>query len=223
MSDSPKITAEVQKLEQDAEIELFLMDLTKLGGSVLGYHNQRVTGAGVLTFGAQTFDPLPLEAEGFAYNGTDQPPAPTIKLSNVGSLITALAAQYGGLTRAKVTRIRTYRKHLADGSDPDATAKFAEDVFFINRKRNENKVWFEVELGSSLDVDGVELPFRKMLPRCQATFKDGVNCPYVGADTSCLKTVAACTTKRDAGGFGGTDVALPYLGFPAVERARLTY
>lgn len=216
MSESPKITAEVQKLEQDARVELYLIDLTRQGGSVLGFHNERVTGAGVLTFGAQTFDPIPLEASGFAYNGTEQVPTPTIKLSNIGSFVTALAKQYGGLVNATVTRIRTYRKHLADGADPDPDAKFAEDVFFVNRKVAENKIWFEIELGSSLDVDGVELPFRKMLPRCQAGFKDGVNCPYVGADTSCLKTTDACGEK-----FGA--VPLPYMGFPAVERARLTF
>lgn len=222
MSESPKITSEVQKLEQDALIELFLVDLARQGGPVLGYHNQRANGAGVLTFGTQDFNALPMEAEGFALNGTEQPAAPTVKLSNMGSFVTALAAQYNGLVRAKVTRIRTYRKHLADGSDPDASAKFAEDVFFVDRKVNENRIWFEVELGSSLDVNGVELPFRKMLPRCQAIFKDGVNCPYVGADSSCLKTVEACQEKSDAGGFGGA-AALPFLGFPAVERARLTY
>lgn len=222
MSESIKITAEVQKLEQDALIELFLVDLTRQGGGISGYHNQRANGAAVLTFGSQDFDPLPLETEGFAHNGTEAPPAPTVKLSNIGSFITALAAQYNGLVRAKVTRIRTYRKHLADGSDPDATAKFAEDTYFVNRKTNENKTSFEIELGSSLDVEGIELPFRKMLPRCQATFKDGVNCPYVGADTSCLKTVAACQEKADAGGFGSV-AELPYMGFPAVERARLTY
>ena len=217
MSESAKITAEVQKLEQDARIELFVLDLTALGGGVERFHNQRVTGSGVITFDGNDYDALPMEAEGFAYNGTDQQPAPTVKLSNIGSFMTALAAQYGGLVGGKVTRIRTYRKHLADGSDPDGTAKFAEDVFFVNRKSNENKIWFEIELGSSLDVDGVELPFRKMLPRCQWTFKDGVGCPYVGSDTDCLKTVAACEAK-----FGAGEV-LPFGGMPAVERARLTF
>jgi lambda family phage minor tail protein L len=217
MSESPKITAEVQKLEQDALVELFVLDLTRQGGGVQGFHNQRANGAGVLTFGTQTFEPVPLEASGFALNGAEQPATPTLKVANIGSLVTALAAQYNGLINARVTRLRTFRRHLADGEDPDPTARFAEDVYFINRKVDENRLSFEVELGSSLDVDGVQLPFRKMLPRCQAVFKDGVNCPYAGPDTTCLKTVAACQEKFGAG------VELPYLGFPAVERARLSY
>lgn len=217
MSDSPKIAAEVQKLDQDAFIELMIVDLTNQGGEVLFFHNERLNGAGTLTFGSDDYEPLSFEATGFAVNGTDQTPMPTVKMSNIGSFVTSLAAQYKGLVRAKVTRVRTFRKHLADGSDPDSTARFSEDIFFVNRKANENKIWFEIELGSSLDVDGVELPFRKMLPRCQASFKDGVNCPYVGADTTCLKTTDACEAKFGAG------TALPYMGFPAVEKARLTY
>lgn len=218
MSESAKIIAETQKLEQDALIELLVVDITRYGGPVLRFHNQRLNSAdGILTFGASDFEPLTFEAKGFAYNGTDQTPAPTIALSNIASFVTSLSEQYKGLARVKVTRIRTYRKHLADGSDPDATAKFSEEVFFVDRKAAENKIWFEVHLGSSLDVDGVQLPFRKVLPRCQATFKDGVNCPYTGSDTSCAKTPTACAAKFGAG------AALPYLGFPAVERARLGY
>lgn len=217
MSEPAKIIAETQKLAADAEIELFVLDATKLGGSVYRFHNQPVGGSGVITFDGQDYQAMPIEASGFGFNGTDQPSTPTIRIASLSGAITALVEQYNDLEEAQLTRIRTYRKHLADGSDPDGTARFAEDIFFVSRKAGQNRRYVEFELGNSLDVDGVQAPRRLIVPRCQAQFKDGVNCPYVGAGTTCAKTVAACQTYFGAG------AALPFLGFPGVERIRLAY
>jgi lambda family phage minor tail protein L len=217
MSEPTKIIAETQKLSPDALIELFVLDLTKLGGSTFRFHNQPVDGAGTISFDSNTYQAMPIEANGFAFTGTDQPPTPTIRISSISGAITALIEQHDDLDGAQLTRIRTYRKHLGDGSDPDGTAKFSEDVFFVNRKAGQNRNTVEFELGNSLDVDGVQVPRRRLVPRCQAIFKDGVNCPYVGSETTCAKTVAACEA------YFGDDAALPFLGFPGVERIRLIF
>lgn len=216
MSEPLKITAEVQKLNPDALIELYVLDLTRLGGQVYRFHNQRVNGAGILTFDGVAFEPMPFEAKGWAFNGTEQPAAPTIKVSNLSGVIAGLVEQFGGLVNATLTRIRTFRKHLDDGSDPDGQAKFAEDVFIVNRKMADNKLWVEFELGSSLDVDGVQLPRRRKLPRCQWIFRDGANCPYVGSDVTCGKKITDCAAK-----FPGQE--LPFGGFPAVERLNIAF
>jgi lambda family phage minor tail protein L len=217
MSEPTKIVAETQSLSPDALIELFVLDLTKLGGSVFRFHNQPVEGAGTITFDGQTYQSMPIEAAGFAMTGTDQPPTPTIRVSSINGALTSLIEQYDDLDRSVLTRIRTYRKHLADGSDPDGSARFSEDIFLISRKAGQNRRIVEFELGSSLDVDGVQVPRRRLVPRCQAQFKDGVNCPYVGAGSTCAKTVVACKT------YFGEDADLPFLGYPGVEKVRLVF
>jgi lambda family phage minor tail protein L len=218
MSTEPPIVVitELQKLEPDAFIELFQLDCSIFGGAVYLFHNQRVQGTGTIQLGGQTYQPIGMEANGFALNGTEQAPTPTITISSVGGVIQSLITEFDDLVGARVRRIRTFRKFLDDGSEPDSTARISDDVYFVNRKTGDVKEAVTFELDSSLSVDGVMIPNRKILGRCQAQFKDGVNCPYVGADSSCLKKVTDCAAKF------GADAVLPFMGFPAVERISLT-
>ena len=55
---------------------------------------------------------MPIEAEGFEYNGK-QTPRPTLKISNVlGTITTILLTLPQGLEGAKVTRIRTLERYI---------------------------------------------------------------------------------------------------------------
>jgi len=211
-----KVITELAKLEPDAFIELFQLDCAIFGGDLYLFHNQRTQGAAAILHGGLSYAAMSLEAEGFALNGTEQSPTPTITVSSIGGVVQSLIASFDDLVGARVRRLRTFRKWLDDGSEPDSTARLSDDVFFINRKVNDTKESVTFELSSSLDIDGVMIPFRRILGRCQAQFKDGVNCPYVGADTTCLKTVTACGIKF------GTGAVLPFMGFPAIERITLT-
>jgi lambda family phage minor tail protein L len=215
MSDPLKITREVQKLEPDALIALWILDLSGLGGSTYYFHGERSTGGANLTFNGQAFVAIPITAEGFAFNGTEQNPTPTLILSNVGTIVPALIRDYEDLVGAKVTRIRTFRKHLADGSDPDGAAQFSADVFFVNRRTSDNKIAVQFELGASTDVEGITLPLRRAVANlCPWVFK-GTECGYSGAGTTCAKTLAACKT------YHGATAALPFGGFPGLSRVSL--
>lgn len=216
MSEPAKVIAELQKLEPDTIIELFQLDTVKFGGPVYCFHNQRTQGGGTLSFGGDAYQAMSLEATGFAWNGTDQQPVPTITISSLNGVMTALIAEFDNLVGASIRRIRTFRKHLDDGTDPDVNARLSDDVFLVDRKSAEKKADIEWELGSSLDVDGITLPLRKVLARCQANFKDGLTCPYTGTDSTCLKTVDACEDKF------GIGKELPYLGFPGIDRINLS-
>ena len=48
--------------------------------------------------------------------------------------------------------------------DPDSTQRFPDEVYFVDRKVNENKEMVEFELCSALDLAGVRLPKRQCLP-----------------------------------------------------------
>jgi lambda family phage minor tail protein L len=216
MSEPPaKIIAETQKLSPDAEVELFQLDTGIFGGDVYLFHNQRVQGSNVLRLDELEYQAIPLQASGFAVNGADQMPTPKLEVGNTNGVVAPLIAQYDNLVGATLRRIRTFRRHLDDGSDPDPTARLSDDVYYVNRKTTETKESIEFELASSLDVDGATLPRRRILARCQWKFRDGVNCPYAGEDSTCAKTVAACAAKFP-------DQALPFGGFPSVERVSLT-
>jgi lambda family phage minor tail protein L len=216
MSESAKITAEVQKLEADALIALFVLDLTEIGGDVFRFHGENTTNGASLWFGGVEYVAMPIEARGFAFNGTEQNPMPTLSVSNVNNVIPALIREFDDLVGAKVTRLRTFAKHLDSGADPDATATFSEEIYFVNRKLAENRISVDFELASVTDVEGVMLPGRRAIANlCPWVFKGG-ECGYSGPNATCAKTLEACKTNH------GTTAPLPFGGFPGLSRTNFT-
>lgn len=116
---SAAITSELQGINPTAIIELFQLELNvdQHGVSQTYYfHNgTRQNSGSALVFGGNSYVPLPIEAEGFAYSGQGSLPRPTLKVSNVFSTITALLATLpNGLEGAKVTRLRTLARYIDD-------------------------------------------------------------------------------------------------------------
>lgn len=62
----------------------------------------------------------------------------------------------------------------------DPTAEFARDVFYVDRKANENRTEVEFELSAALDLTGVGLPRRQIIQNyCPWTYK-GPECNWTG-------------------------------------------
>jgi len=194
--------SELQKLNPSNIIELFQLQLDNdIHGSTTTYyfHNgiSENNNANII-FNNLQYTRMPIEAEGFEYNGT-QLPRPTIRISNIlGTFTTLLLTLPQGLEGAKVTRIRTLERYIDntnfDGGDiliegstsdfivqedgevidqeegnnphgtPDPTATFPDEVFYIDRKKAENREIVEFELAASFDLHGVRLPKRQVLP-----------------------------------------------------------
>lgn len=53
------------------------------------------------------------------------------------------------------------------------------------------------------DFQAMVIPRRHLSPQCTFTFKETHSCQYVGADTSCTRTKADCTSKANTAHFGG--------------------
>lgn len=87
----------------------------------------------------------------------------------------------------------------------DPTAAFADDVFYVERKSEENNLQLEFELSAACDLQGLLLPRRIVQATC-CMHNDAAVCPYsVGG--VCPKTLAACQSR-----YGSID--LPFGGFP---------
>ena len=235
MTTPTTITSEIQKLSPSAIIELFVLDTSAISGDVFYFHagtnglRQRVTWQG------QAYEPFPVQASGFEYNGNGQLPRPKIIVANITGAITALVLMYQDLLGAKLIRKRTFAKYLDavnfDGSvnaTADATAEFADDVFFIDRKSNENRDIVEFELAAAFDVTGVKLPRRQIIQNvCPWRYRSS-ECGYTGTtyfnalDQSvalvaldvCGKRLTSCQARF------GQNADLPFGGFPAAGLIR---
>jgi phage-related protein len=81
---------------------------------------------------------------------------------------------------AKVVRIRTLKKYLDGQAGADPHAKFPDEIWYVDRKSNENRAVVEFELASKFDLVGVMLPRRQIIANvCQWKYRSA-ECGYTG-------------------------------------------
>jgi lambda family phage minor tail protein L len=232
---SEAIKSELQKLAPSAIIELFQLDLTIFGDQVYYFHAGTNGLRQPLIWQGQEYTPFPIQASGFELSTGGQLPRPTLVVSNVLGIVTALVLTYRDLLGAKVTRKRTMQKYLDavnfdGGVNPtaDPTAEFPDDVFFIEAKKNETPELIEFELSSSFDVQNVQLPKRQIIQNICPWRYRGPECGYTGTDYFNSNDQPVGTLQQDVCGkrltscklrFGQFE-ELPYGGFPAAGLVR---
>lgn len=229
------ITSEIQKLGPSAVIELFVLDLSLFNQGVVRFHAGTNELLRQVVWQGNIYEPYPIVVEGFEFTGNGQSPRPKLRVANVKGTITALILSYQDLIGARITRKRTLAKYLdgvnfASGTNPmaDATAEFADDVFFVDRKSKETREVVEFELAASFDLEGVSLPRRQIVQNVCPWAYRGAECGYTGsayfnandaiasslATDMCGKRLSSCQKRF------GTNAELPFGGFPAAGLIR---
>ncbi len=188
------ITGAQQQLSPGRLVELFDFDVSKLGGGVYRFCSS-FKETGDLTWRGMTYAPLPVIAEGFEVSGKGQLPKPTLKLSNVALVGSALISEFGDPLGAKVTRWLTFSEFLDGGAYADENQHFIPQIFVVERKKTQNAVMVEFELSASIDQEGRMLPGRQIVRNyCGHRYRrwdaatgqfDYVDatCPYAGSDS----------------------------------------
>ena len=162
--------------------------------TIFRFHNNINLTTSSLFWQGNEYIAAPISAEGFSMNAKGVLPTPKLSL-NVSDEGVVIFAQFrqrireiGDLTGAKVTRIRTFAKFIdsqnftegkyPNGFSPNPNSEFPRDVFYIDRKSNENKYGLEFELASALDVQGQKLPGRIVVANtCPFQYR-GEGCMY---------------------------------------------
>lgn len=220
-------TAEIQTLDPGAILELFVLDLTALGGTVHYFHaGTNQLGTSVVWQG-NTYQPWPVKVDGFAWDGQGPLPRPTISVANVDGSIGALVRSYQDLVGAAVTLKTCLAKHLdavnfPGGVNPtaDPTAHFDDEVFEVEQKTAETAEAITFQLASAMDAQGKRLPGRPIQATvCGWGNGDTATCPFV---VSCDRLLTTCKTHAATDGVGLPQFAggLPFGGFPAANRVR---
>lgn len=229
MSLNEAISSEIQSLSPSSVIELFILDLTALGGDTFRFHAGTNSLNANVVWQGDTYIRFPVQVTGFDINGSGQLPRPKITVSNVMGTITTLILAYTDLLGAKVVRRRTLAKYLDavnfDGGvnlTEDPTADYPDDLYYVDRKSSENKDTVEFELASPMDLVGVMLPRRQIVQNLCPWIYRGPECGYTGTvyfdanDNStsvstqdvCGKRLTSCRLRF------GTNKPLPFGGFP---------
>jgi len=230
MSTPQSIQEQLQSLEPSAIIELFQLELTAAVNGVdqtFFYHAGTNELTSDVVFNQITYTAFPIEVDGFEVTSKGTLPRPSMKVSNANNGISALIVLYNPL-QAKVTRIRTCKKFLdadnfsAGNATADPTAKFEDEVWYIDRVAAENPELVEFELTSKLDLTNLALPRRQILEHCPWKYK-GTECGYNAnrffdindnptdsAGDVCGKRYTSCELRFTSG-------LLPFGGFPGAR------
>jgi len=184
-----KLNADLMSLNPSALITMFEIDVTDIAfdlgidvgeNTVFRFHNVPSLFSTDIFWKGIRYSPAPVRAEGFELNAKGIVAAPKLSISSNEEGIVALATlksylrDLNDLVGARVTRRRTLAKYIDDvnfipnefaaerpyGFAQDWNAEFPPDVYYIYRKSNENKFLLEYELGSPIDVQGIQLPNR---------------------------------------------------------------
>ena len=224
------IQEQLYKLEPSAIIELFQMELTlAVNGvdSTFYYHAGTNELTADIVFNGITYAATPIEVDGFEMTTKGTLPRPSMRVANANSAISALLVLYNPL-QAKVTRIRTCKKFLDavnfSGGNPtaDPTAKFEDEIWYIDRVAQENPQLIEFELTSKLDLLNLALPRRQVLEHCPWRYR-GTECGYTGKryfDVNDNATTAAndqCGKRYNSCALRFTSGNLPFGGFPGAR------
>ena len=239
MSTPQSIQEQLYKLEPSAIIELFQLQLTEAVNGVdstLYYHAGTNELTADIVFAGITYAATPIEVDGFEVTTKGTLPRPSMRVANANSAVSALLVLYNPLN-AKVTRIRTCKKFLDavnfSGGNPsaDSSAKFEDEIWYIDRVANENPQVVEFELTSKLDLTNLALPRRQIVEHCPWQYR-GSECGYRGTryfdvnDSSvtsasadvCGKRISSCELRFPSGqGIGPRSRLLPFGGFPGAR------
>lgn len=173
-----EITKTAQDLDPGAIISLFILDTTKIGGSLMHFVQGSEPGTKV-SFGGTIFEAVDCEFEGMEVSGQGALPTPTFRLNNTDGIAQTAINTFGDLLGCQLTCLRTFARHLDGHEQPDGNAYFGPDIFEIERKTSENNVFVEWELSAAVDQAGKMLPGRVVLRNtCLARYRR-----YAGSGT----------------------------------------
>ena len=156
------ISEDIQKLSVDALLSLYQLDTTPVlgdDGGLLHFCNETIDEGGVIWRG-QLFSKIAIEVEGFEARSNGTLPQPTVSINNILGTLSARNSGLNDLLGMKFTRWRVFAKNLDSGSDANEDVFVGPDVFFVERKTSQNKIFVTWQLKSALDLEGINYPLK---------------------------------------------------------------
>ena len=177
------IEADLQQGWHDAIVELIDLDLSPITNDpadIFYFTNQLKPDDTKIQWKGNVYEPIPIAAAGYEKSTTGQIAQPTLTVANVLGTFTQVINELDDLVGAKVTRRRTLGKYLDGEPEADPLQEFPIDVFYIERKTQENSMVISWQLASVLDLEGLKLPRRIITQNyCQWRYR-GSECGFTG-------------------------------------------
>lgn len=177
------LEADLQQGWHDAIVELIDLDLSPItndSADIFYFTNQLKPDDTKIQWKGNIYEPIPISSAGYEKSTTGQIAQPSLTVANVLGTFTQVISELDDLVGARVVRRRTLGKYLDGEPNADPLQEFPIDIFFIERKTQENSMIISWELASALDLEGLKLPRRIITQNyCQWRYR-GSECGYTG-------------------------------------------
>ena len=175
-----------------------------------------INGTNPVVWQGKSYQPLPIKMEGFEQKSDGRLPRPTMTLANPEGIFSKIIHSNKDFANCKVTRKRTYVRFLDDenfqnrnlnsaGSNPfgkaDPESHLPDDVYFINKKNQENNEYIQFELVSSLELEDSPVPARVVLSDyCNWSYRCNIGCNYRGLPIETIEGQSLISNFESSGG-----------------------
>lgn len=176
---------ETTKIEQDARVDLWEIDLTTVGGKRYFFCNEVNEKGEPVTWQGRQFTPYPIEGQGLEMNGKGVSARFSLKVSNLFGLVTEMSEDLQSLVGGSVVRHRVYRCFLDavnfttgnPQANPEQEAVARYQIEQLSELTNKDATF---TLASPTETDGAIFPGRIMLAdTCTWGYRDE-NCGFTG-------------------------------------------
>ena len=219
------------KLEQDAKVELWEIDLRSKGGQLYRFCNQVNERDGAVVWKGLTYAPYPIMGSGFVMSVEGASNRPSLTVSNLLGLVTGAIEQYGSLSGCRITRREVIAAFLDDinftaGNNMADNTQEVVSQYVLEQVSTLTTEAAVFTLAVPSETDGAIIPARIMLADVCPWRYRGEGCNYTGhavadrydmptSDTDkddCSKCLLGCQARF------GINAVLPYGGFAAADK-----
>jgi lambda family phage minor tail protein L len=189
-----KTNAEATSLTPTVLLNLFMLDMSPIGINTQFYFCDMTTSSyKSIVYNGITYLPFPIQVKEMGYNGQGSLVRPKLQVSNINGFVSNILLQNQDLVGANVSITRVFSRFIdavnwpngVSPYTPDPNAAYAPEIYFINRKTQENQQVVEWELSTSFELDNRKLPSRIMLAQfCSWRFRERGTCGYQGGPIS---------------------------------------
>ena len=223
MQDIPQETHhETTRLTQSAQVVLWEIDLTEVGGERYFFCNEQNEKGEPVTWQGRQYQPYPIQGSGFELNGKGTSTRPTLTVSNLYGMVTGMAEDLQSLVGGTVVRRKVYARFLdavnfINGNSEADPEQEVISRWCIEQCSELNAVSAAFVLSTPTETDGAVFPGRIMLANtCTWTYR-GDECGYHGPAVAdeydqptsditkdkCSKCLSGCKFRNNVGNFGG--------------------
>ena len=163
------VFSQIQQLSQPSPwVSLYVLDTSKLGGGIYHFTPNIYANGSYLSFGGQSYQPLPMDFTGFEVVTSSQgnnstQPRPTFVVSNASKTLLSVVISLGDLVGATVKRYRTFEMYLDGQSNANSAEYIGPDIFVIVQKTKHDKNSISWSCAGMIDLPTAKLPARQVL------------------------------------------------------------